>query len=210
MQQLLDAYPTLRGFIPPDASFDTVTVPAGTVLFRENEPCRGFPLVLEGEVKVSQSSDEGRSIELYRVCPGELCLVSSACLFQARPMAAHGVATRTTRLLLVPPPLFSEWMAHPPFRDYVLGLFAQRMADLSVLVDAIAFHRLDQRLAHALLGHGPELAITHQGLADAVGTVREMVTRVLRRFEREGWIEQSRERIRILDSTALRACASGV
>jgi CRP/FNR family transcriptional regulator, anaerobic regulatory protein len=81
------------------------------------------------------------------------------------------------------------------------------MADLTSLVDAIAFHRLDQRLAGALLGHGRELATTHQALADDLGTVREMVTRLLRRFEREGWVELSRERIRILDSAALRAHA---
>ncbi len=183
------------------------SVPGGTVLFSERQPCKGFPLVLEGEVRVSRASADGRALELYRVGPGELCLVSSACLFRGEPLMAHGVATRPTKLILIPPEVFRTWLAAAEFRNLVLGLFAERMADLTTLVDAIAFHRLDQRLAAALLGHGPELAVTHQALAQELGTVREIVTRLLRRFEREGWVELARERIRILDSAALRAHA---
>lgn len=212
MDDPLALYPALAGVTPSLADLGAaarpVSVPGGTVLFDENQPCRGFPLVLEGEVKVSQGSADGRSLELYRVVPGELCLVSSACLFRRTPMAAHGVATRATTLLLVPPDAFSAWLALPTFRDEVLGLFAQRMADLTGLIDAVAFHRLDQRLAAALLGHGREIAITHQALAGELGTVREIVTRLLRRFETEGWVELSRERIRIVDGAALRRLAT--
>ena len=211
MPELLALYPALASVEPPLHSLGPAgqpgTVPAGTVLFGERQACQGFPLVLDGEVRVSRSSPDGRSLELYRVGPGELCLVSSACLFRAEPLMAHGVATRPTTLLLVPPGVFRAWLDTPAFRNLVLGLFAERMADLTALVDAIAFRRLDQRLAGALLGHGPELAITHQALAQELGTVREIVTRLLRRFEREGWVELSRERIRILDSAALRAHA---
>ena len=189
------------------AAGQAVAVPAGAVLFSERDACKGFPLVLEGEVRVSRASPDGRALELYRVGPGELCLVSSACLFRTEPMMANGVATRPTTLLLIPPEIFRTWLDSPGFRNLVLGLFAERMADLTSLVDAIAFQHLDQRPAAALLGHGRELAVTHQALAQELGTVREIVTRLLRRFEREGWVELSRERIRILDSAALRAHA---
>jgi len=206
-------YPALAGVKPAlsdlGASGQPISVAAGTALFGERQPCRGFPLVLEGEVRVSRSSADGRALELYRVGPGELCLVSSACLFRAEPLMANGVTTRPTRLILIPPAIFQAWLEAADFRNLVLGLFAERMADLTTLVDAIAFHRLDQRLATALLGHGPELAVTHQALAQDLGTVREIVTRLLRRFEREGWVELSRERIRILDSAALRTHARG-
>lgn len=206
-------YPALVGVKPAlsdlGASGQPISVAAGTVLFGERQPCKGFPLVLEGEVRVARSSADGRALELYRVGPGELCLVSSACLFRAEPLMASGVTTRPTRLILIPPAIFQAWLESPEFRNLVLGLFAERMADLTTLVDAIAFHRLDQRLATALLGHGPELAVTHQALAQDLGTVREIVTRLLRRFEREGWVELSRERIRILDSSALRTHARG-
>jgi len=202
-------YPALHALGPELAALapQALTVPAGTVLFHENDPCRGFPLLLEGEVRVSRSSSDGRSLELYRIVPGEVCLASSACLFRSQPLAAQALTTRPTRLLLVPPPTFKGWLAQAAFRDFVLGLFAERMADLTALVDEVAFRKLDRRLAAALLGHGPELAITHQELADVLGTVREMVTRLLHRFEREGWIELARERIRIRDGAALRRLA---
>ena len=189
-------------------SIGPMAAPAGTVLFDTNSPCRGFPLVLEGEVKVSRHSGDGRSLELYRVVPGELCLVSSACLFRSTPLSAQGITTKATSLLLIPPPVFAQWLHTPAFRDNVLGLFAERMADLTVLVDAVAFHKLDARLAAALLGRGQDLALTHQSLADELGTVREIITRLLRRFEREGWVELGRSNIQIRDSAALRALAS--
>jgi CRP/FNR family transcriptional regulator len=184
-----------------------VTVAADTVLFDDNAACQGFPLVLEGEIKVSRHSGDGRSLELYRVVPGELCLVSSASLFRNVPMSAQGISTRPTRLLLITPPVFAQWLEAPVFRNSVLGLFAERMADLTGLIDAVAFQRLDQRLAASLLGRGQNLALTHQQLANELGTVREMVSRLLRRFEREGWVELARERIQIRDSKALRAIA---
>jgi CRP/FNR family transcriptional regulator len=206
-------YPSLVHVLPRLAdlgkSANALAVPAGTVLFSENAPCQGFPLVLDGEIKVSRHSGDGRSLELYRVVPGELCLVSSACLFRSQPLSAHGMTTRASTLLLIPPDIFARWLETPSFRNEVLGLFAERMADLTGLIDAVAFQRLDQRLAAALLGRGQHLALTHQSLADELGTVREIISRLLRRFEREGWVELAREHIHIRDSAALRAVASG-
>ncbi len=205
-------YPALSTVVPSLASLGgsagPMTVPVGTVLFDEHSPCQGFPLVLDGEVKVSRHSSDGRSLELYRVVPGELCLASSASLFRSQPLSAHAIATKPTTLLLIPPPVFAHWLETPAFRDEVLGLFAERMVDLTGLIDAVAFQRLDQRLAAALLGRGNDLALTHQDLADELGTVREMVSRLLRRFERDGIVELSRERIQIRNSAALRAIAA--
>src|ERR1035437_5133176 len=201
---LADVQPSLADLGP---SVGPMEVPAGAILFDENAPCQGFPMLLEGEVRVSRSSGDGRSLELYRVVPGELCLVSSACLFRSQPLSARGVTTRPSSLMLIPPTVFAHWLEKPAFRDSVLGLFAERMADLTALVDAVAFRRLDQRLATALLGHGSVLDTTHQALADELGTVREIVTRLLRRFEREGWVELAREQIRILDAGGLRGQA---
>jgi CRP/FNR family transcriptional regulator len=210
--KLIDLYPALAQVQPPVASLPPECGPfrvdEGTPLFRENQACAGFPLVLDGEVSVSRSSGDGRSLELYRVSPGELCLVSSACLFQSRSLNAHGTAARPTTLLMVPPGVFRLWLAQPAFRDFVMGLFADRMADLTALVDAVAFQKLDQRLAAALLGHGPVRTVTHQELADTIGTVREMVSRLLHRFEQQGWVALSRERVEILDSAALRRHAA--
>lgn len=190
----------------------TAAVPAGTVLFEQGAPCRGFPMVLSGSVRVARGAPSGRSLELYRVQPGDLCIVSTGCLYGSASgpsLSAHGVAAADTELVLLSPPGFERWAAHEAFRRYVFSVFADRMADLMGLAEAVAFQRLDQRLASALLGHGPTQHTTHQALADELGTVREIVTRLLRRFERQGWLRLSRERIELLDPAALRGLAQG-
>ena len=213
--ELSATYPALAGMpallprdtLPPE--LQAVEVPAGAMLFEEAAPCRGFPLVLQGEVRVARGSAQGRSLELYRVGPGELCVVSASGLFGSAPLAAYGVATLPTRLLLLSPAGFERWVAHEPFRRFVFGVFADRLSDLMSLAEAVAFQRLDQRLAAALLGHGPTVMTTHQGLADELGTVREIVTRLLKRFERAGWVSLARERIELRDAAALCAMAAG-
>lgn len=206
--QLLALYPALGGLPSLWPKLQTVAVPAGTPLFQEHQACQGFPMVLQGEVRVSRSGANGRELELYRVSPGEMCLVSSASLFAHQPLTAHAVTTSATTLAMLSPADFDEALADTGFRNFVLGLFAARMADLSALIEAIAFQRLDSRLAAALLGHGQQVRVTHQTLADDLGTVREMVTRLLHRFEREGLVALSRECITILDSPGLRALAT--
>jgi CRP/FNR family transcriptional regulator len=200
-------YPALKQVRPSLAELNPalapIQAPGGAVLFSENALCQGFPLVLQGEIKVSRSSMDGRSLELYRVAPGELCLVSSACLFRKQPLSARGVTTKASSLMLIPPDIFLRWLETPAFRDEVLGLFAARMADLTSLIDAVAFQKLDRRLAATLLGRGQHLTVTHQALADELGTVREIITRLLRRFEREGWVSLGREQINITDESAL-------
>jgi len=212
IEQITALYPALGQVQPTlaelSASLVPFQAPVDTVLFSENAPCQGFPLVIEGEIKVSRNSGDGRSLELYRVVPGELCLVSSACLFRAQPLSAFGITSKASTLVLIPPDLFKRWIETPVFRNEVLGLFAERMADLTCLVDAVAFHKLDRRLAAALLGCGQHLHVTHQTLADELGTVREIITRLLRRFERDGWVALGREQIQILNSPALRALVS--
>ena len=212
---LMALYPTLESLPADDlaaalsAEAQRLSVPAGTVLFTEGSSCGGFPMVLQGAVRVARGSPGGRTLELYRVTPGELCVVSTSCLFGQAPMSALGQAVDATDLVLLSPAGFARWTRHEPFRRYVFGIFADRLSDLMALAEAVAFQRLDQRLAHALLGHGATLRATHQALADDLGTVREIVSRLLSRFERAGWVRLSRERIDVLDGAALRALAAG-
>jgi CRP/FNR family transcriptional regulator len=214
-QGLDEAYPSLAGMstelhaLAWPHQLQALSVPAGTLLFEQHASCKGFPLVLAGEVRVARGTPQGRSLELYRVGPGELCVVSACGLFGNAPLAAHGVTTGATRLLLLSPAGFEQWVAHEPFRRFVFGVFADRLADLMSLAEAVAFQRLDQRLAAALLGHGPAVMTTHQALADELGTVREIVTRLLKRFERAGWVSLARERIELRDPAALRALSAG-
>jgi CRP/FNR family transcriptional regulator len=213
--RLLPLYPFLGEIPEPLLSsvMSTETrllrVSAGTELFHEGAPCQGFPLLLQGELRVARGSSQGRALELYRVTPGELCVVSTSCVFGHVPLVAHGVAVTPSELLVLSPAGFDQWIGVEPFRRFVLGVFADRLADLMSLAEAVAFQRLDQRLAAALLGHGVSVSATHQALADELGTVREIVTRLLKRFERSGWVALGREHIELRDAAALRALASG-
>ena len=129
--------------------------------------------------------------------------------FGSAPLSAHGQSTEATRFVLLSPAGFGRWCQDEGFRRFVFGIFADRLADLMALAEAVAFQRLDQRLAQALLGHGAVVRTTHQALADELGTVREIVTRLLKRFERSGCVQLSRERIQVLDAAALRRLAAG-
>ena len=213
--RLLSLYPALAE-LPTALRDDTltrhaqaVTVPAGQLLFDEGSPCQGFPMLLSGEVRVARGAPSGRSLELYRVVPGELCVASTAGLFGQSLLMAHGVTVQATELVVLAPAGFERWTAEPGFRRFVFGLFADRLGDLMALAEAVAFQRLDQRLASALLGHGSVVLGTQQALADELGTVREIVTRLLKRFERSGWVAIGRERVEILDPAALRGLAAG-
>jgi CRP/FNR family transcriptional regulator len=202
-------YPGLGGVAFQAGDVQPLSAAAGTVMFEEGAPCRGFPLVVAGEIKVARGSPGGRSIELYRVAPGEFCVVSASCLFGRRPMSAHGITTAATELLVMTPPAFARACADEAFRASVFGTFADRLADLMSLTEAVAFQRLDQRLAALLVARGPRLRTTHQALADELGTVREIVTRLLRRFERDGLVAGAREQVDLLDVPALQRLAGG-
>jgi CRP/FNR family transcriptional regulator, anaerobic regulatory protein len=188
---------------------DLLTVPGDTTLFEQGQACQGFPLLLSGCVRVTRSSSAGRSLELYRLGAGELCVVSCASLFGRAPMTADGHAVGLTELVMLSPAAFDGWCTDEPFRRLVISSLADRLSDLMALVEAVAFQRLDQRLAAVLVTRGPILQMSHQDLADELGTVREMVSRVLNRFQAAGWLRLARERIEVLDTTQLRLAAQG-
>ena len=189
-------------------------VPAGTVMFNERTPCTGFPLVLGGVVRVVQQYPNGRELQLYRVKPGESCLVSGSCLLGETAYPASGFAESEVELLIVPPAEFRSLVADDEkFRAFVFSEFGERMATLMQLVEAIAYQKLDQRLAALLVERGSggstTVQATHQALADDLGSVREIVTRLLRSFEDRGFVELGRERITLRDPAALAALARG-
>jgi len=182
-------------------------VSAGTQMFGERQPCSGFPLVLSGNIRVVQRYPNGREMQLYRVSPGESCVLSSSCLLGRTQYPATGTAETDVELAVIPPDAFRELVVEDSsFREYVFSLFGERLASLLALVEAITYQKLDQRLAALLVRRskdGPTIAATHQAIADELGSVREIVTRLLRSFEDRGYVELGRERIRVLDATAL-------
>lgn len=179
--------------------------PAGKVVFDEHTPCRGLPLILAGSLRVFQRGANGREVELYRVKAGESCMLSLACLLGEVSYTATAVAEAPLEMVRLPPEAFAVLLDESPeFRRHVFAEFGARLGALLQLVEAVVFRQLDQRLAARLLARGGEpLKVTHQMLADELGSVREIVSRLLRSFEERGWIELARERIVIRDRAAL-------
>ncbi len=207
--RLLQCYPVLHGLAPDlhDKLVEQtaiVGVPQGTVVFDENQACRGFPLLLSGSIRIIKAAPNGRELLLYAVSPGESCILTSSCLLGEARYHARGVTTEDVEMAVLAPAAFRALIhSHEPFRNYIFALFSERMADLMQLVSAIAFQKLDQRLAALIASRPSPIRTTHQALADELGSVREIVSRLLKYFAEQGWIRLGREQIEVVDATAL-------
>lgn len=209
-------FPGLAG-LPPDlaAEVERLAIPmradAGSVLFDAGLACQALPLVLEGGIRVSKRAENGREIRLYGVHPGELCIVTVSCLLGGNAYPATGIAETDISALALPRPLFLALTAqHAPFRDAVFGLFAERLTGLMTLVEEVTFHKLDQRLAAWLAARAPTILASHQDIAQELGSVREIVSRLLKQFEEQKFVLLGRERIEVLAPTNLKKWASGM
>lgn len=207
-KNLATLYPILEN-LPAEAQrlladAQSMQVPAGTMLFDEHQPCQGFPFVLAGGIRVVKRSANGRELPLYRVLPGDSCIMTSSCLLGQADYKACGITESDTDLVFLPKPAFDQLLTHAPFRLFVFQLFAERISELMQLVEEVAFQKLDQRLANLLLGRGKLIQTTHQQLADELGSVREMVSRLLKGFAEQGLVRLGREQIEILDPAGLR------
>ncbi len=208
--RLLQLYPTL-GELPAvelDALLANAMVlplEAGTVVFDENQPCQGFPMLLSGSIRVIKASPNGRELQLYRVLPGESCILTSSCLLGHTRYQARGIVEQALEMVLLPAPAFHALLGkHASFRNYVFHLFSDRLTDLMQLISAVAFQKLDQRLASLLVVKTSPLHTTHQALADELGSAREIVSRLLKGFSEQGWVKLAREQIEVTDKNALK------
>ncbi|MCS7100257.1 MAG: Crp/Fnr family transcriptional regulator [Burkholderiaceae bacterium] len=205
--------PALQSLAPPlreelARQVHLVRLPAGATVFRENEGCSGFPIVLSGQVRVARTLENGREFQLYDVEPGESCVLSTGCLLGNSHYGAHGVCLSDVELALIPAALFERLIAeHLPFRHEVFHLFGERILRLLELVEAVGFQRLDRRLAAALLGKGARVRASHEQLAQALGVSRESVSRTLKQFEEHGWVKLGRGYVDLLSPRHLRELA---
>jgi CRP/FNR family transcriptional regulator len=183
-------------------------VPDGGLMFEPDMPCAGFPLVFDGSVRVTKMGPSGREIVLYRVSPGEGCLLAGSCLLGDSDYSAAAVAEGDVTVLVIPPALFQDLILHhEPFRRFVFGMYSARLGEMMELLEEVAFKRLDTRLAQLLIQRGPVVNATHQKLADELGSVRVFVSRLLRNFEERGWVKLERERVTVTDLKGLAAFA---
>lgn len=196
-------------------SASQVAVPGGAQVFREGDDCSNFLVVLDGIVRVSKPSEDGRELLLYYVHPGEFCVMTTACLLGGMEYEARGETVGDVVATHIPAPLFRE-LVHEceEFCQLVFQTMGLRMSMLMRLVEEVAFQRLDRRLATLLLqrstmpgeggGDGSHVHATHQELAADLGTSREIVSRTLESLESQGLVKLGRGRILLLDPTRLR------
>ena len=182
--------------------------PAGSWIFRDGLACEAYPIVVSGRIRVQKTGANGREIALYRVGPGETCVITTACLMRDAVYDAEAVAETDVTAKVLPKAVFRELLAtSESFRDFVFRSFSARLAHLLARIEEVAFERIDRRLAQRLLdaaGEDGALAATHRELALELGTAREVVSRKLKDFERNGWIELYRGGLRLVHPEALR------
>lgn len=183
--------------------------PVGTVMFSEGRECQGYVMLLEGTVRVQKTSEDGREITLYRVEAGESCIMTTTCLISDEQYGAEGIAETDIMVAIIPPGIFNRLLAQSDqFRHFVFEVYAKRMSMLMMLVDEVVFKKLDKRLAQTLLDKKADhFAVTHQELALELGSVREVVSRQLKVFERQKMIRLGRGVIDILDRNNLSSFA---
>lgn len=185
-----------------------VELPAGVTVYHVGDSCENYLLVLEGSVRVRMFSEGGHEIVLYRVEEGQSCILTTSCLLAKERYQAEAVTETPVRAVIFSAAGFEAALARlAGFRQFVFSAYAQRVTDLLCLIDAIAFGRMEVRLATLLLqrlGEQQELQITHQGLANELGTAREVVSRLLKEYERRGIVEPHRGRLVVKDLPQLR------
>ena len=185
----------------------------GQGICHEGDACSQLALLTSGSARVFKLAESGREITLYRVDPGECCILTASCMLSGRAFPANAVVESDLEAVLVPEPQLLRWMTtSASWRHFLWSLLAGRLGDVISLVEEVAFRRMDQRLAEYLAGHavqkGPVLQATHGQIAADLGTSREVISRMLKDFELRGLLQLSRGRIELGDPQALRALAT--
>ncbi len=185
-----------------------VELPAGAAVYHVGDSCENYLLVLEGAVRVQMLSEQGHEIVLYRVEEGQSCILTTSCLLAQEKYQAEAVTETPVQAVIFTAAGFELALAtSAEFRRFVFTAYAQRVTGLLCLIDAIAFGRMEVRLAALLLqriGDQQELQVTHQHLANELGTAREVVSRLLKEYERCGIVETHRGRLTVKDLSKLR------
>lgn len=182
-----------------------VRIPAGTGIFHQGQSCESYFILMEGCARVFTRSAAGKEVVLYRVEPGDMCVLTTSCLLSSQTFPAEAIAETDMRVKVMPKSQFDRLVNDSAeFRTFVFKSFGRRLSNLITTIEKLALESIEQRLAkYLLLQPDNRIAITHQDLSLEIGTAREVVSRHLKRFESEGWIILGRGHIELLDRKAL-------
>lgn len=177
------------------------TFSEGETVQNENAYIRAIPIVMNGSIRVMRTDEEGREILLYYIKPGESCIMSFLGGIHEDTSKVRAVAEEETEILFIPVERIKELIRQfPEFLDYVFNLYHKRFEELLEVVNAVAFKKMDERLLHfikrkAELTKSHTLYVTHEQLANELGTARVVVSRLLKQMEEEDLVELGRNKI---------------
>lgn len=189
-------------------------VKKGTILHNGSADCTGLLLIKTGQLRAYILSDEGREITIYRLFDRDMCLFSASCILNSIQFEITITAEKDTEFWLIPSELYkSLLMESAPLANYTNELMAARFSDVMWLIEQILWKSLDKRLAAFLLEEAAiedsnELKITHEIIANHLGSHREVITRMLRYFQSDGIVKLSRGKITLLNPERLEELAS--
>ena len=187
------------------------TVPAGTVVHNGSMECTGFLLVRSGQLRAYTLSEEGREVTIYRLFEHDCCLFSAACIMSSLQFEVIIETEKDSEIFIIPPSVSQKLMNESlPVSKFTNDLMASRFSDIMWLMEQIMWRSFDKRLAGFLLEEANIegtncLKVTHERIANHMGTAREVVTRMLRYFQSEGLVQLSRGTITITDEAGLDA-----
>jgi CRP/FNR family transcriptional regulator len=186
-----------------------ITAPKDTVIFGPGNSPENMLFLLDGTVRVQQVSEAGREIVLYRIQAGQSCVLTTACLLAYEDYSAEGICETDIKAAAIPRQVFDDLVSQSlAFRSFVFAAFSKRITDLFLMIDEVAFQRIDVRLAQKLVelsGTGSDIHTTHQKMSVELGTAREVISRQLQEFQRRNWISQSRGTIKLTNKPGLAA-----
>lgn len=183
-----------------------IQAPAGHTIFRPGDTCETYIIVLSGTVRTFVSSENGREIVLYRITDGQTCILTTSSLMTGANYETEAVAETDVTALSVPRAMFLELLGtSEKFRHLAFNTFSERLSELVLLINEISFGHLDTRLAAYLVNIAKNNTVhaTHQAIAMELGSAREVVSRLLKDFERKGFVDLDRGRIILLQRAEL-------
>ena len=187
----------------------TRKVEKGTIIHNGNMDCTGLLLVKSGQLRAYILSDEGREITIYRLFDRDMCLFSASCMMRSIQFEITIETEKNTELWIIPTEIYKSIMEESaPVANYTNELMATRFSDVMWLIEQIMWKSLDKRVASFLLEESSieesdKLKLTHEAIANHLGTHREVITRMLRYFQNEGMVKLSRGTVMILDKEKL-------
>ena len=187
-----------------------LTLPAGQTIFQPGGACGNYLLVLEGSVRVQIMTPSGREVLLYQVKPGNACILTTSCLLGANDYPAFGITETAVSALAIPADDFHRAIGQSTFfRTFVFSGFSERLSGVIGRMEELVEGDIDRMLAKTLLDAAQDgkVTMTHQDLAVAIGSAREVVSRHLKQWEGKGWVKLARGNLVLLDMARLRELA---